>query len=143
MTVTASSDNTGLINPTVNYTNPNTTGTITFTPTPGLTGIADITVTVKDNGGTANSGQDTTTATFTVNITANKAPTITVTNTYSTQGSTSPVTIPLTGITDGESGSNETQSQNLTVTAFSSTNATAVATVSGGHITAITLTAPV
>ena len=138
VTITASSDNTALINPTVTYTNPNTTGTITYTPTPGLVGTANITVTVKDNGGTANNGQDTTTTTFTVTVTPNHAPTLAVTGTYSSPVSGPQVTIPLTSITDGDNGT-----QALTVTAFSSTNATAVATVSGGHLTAITLTAPV
>ena len=39
LTVTAVSSKTGLIpNPTVNYTSPNTTGTLTFTPVPPPTG---------------------------------------------------------------------------------------------------------
>src|SRR5262249_56419093 len=62
LTVTASSSNTGLIpNPTVNYTSPNTNGTLTFTPAVNRNGIATVTVTVND-GGTSN---NTVTRTFT------------------------------------------------------------------------------
>ncbi len=46
-------------NPAVTYTSPNTTGTLTYTPVPGNTGTATITVTVMDNGGTANGGVNT------------------------------------------------------------------------------------
>ncbi|HEV3025396.1 MAG TPA: DUF4214 domain-containing protein [Pirellulales bacterium] len=71
ITITAASDNTALIpNPTVNYTSPNATGTLTYTPIAGATGTAHITVTVKNSGGTANGGSDTTTRTFTVSVTA-------------------------------------------------------------------------
>ena len=43
------------------------TGTLTFTPLAGFGGIATITVTLKDNGGTANGGDDTSDAqTFTI-----------------------------------------------------------------------------
>jgi hypothetical protein len=49
LTVTAASSNTGLIpNPTVNYTSPNTTGTLTITPVHNANGTAVITVTVND-----------------------------------------------------------------------------------------------
>ena len=54
LTVTASSSNTGLIpTPTVNYTSPNTTGSITFTPVASAYGSATVTVTVN-NGGASN-----------------------------------------------------------------------------------------
>ena len=49
--VTASSSNTALIlNPTVNYTSPNTTGKLSFNPRSSATGTATITVTVNDGG---------------------------------------------------------------------------------------------
>lgn len=49
LTVTAVSSDTNLIpNPTVNYTSPNTTGTLTFTPMHNANGTAIITVTVND-----------------------------------------------------------------------------------------------
>jgi large repetitive protein len=67
LVVTATSNNTGLIpNPTVTYTSPNTTGSISFTPVANASGTADITVTVNDNGG----GTQTISRTFTVNVTA-------------------------------------------------------------------------
>ena len=55
LTVTASSSNTGLIpTPTVTYTSPNTTGSITFTPATNAYGSATITVTVNDGGASNN-----------------------------------------------------------------------------------------
>ncbi|HEV3342883.1 MAG TPA: DUF4214 domain-containing protein, partial [Pirellulales bacterium] len=74
ITITAASDNTALIpNPTVNYTSPNATGTLTYTPLAGAQGTAHVTVTVKNSGGTANGGSDTTVRTFAVQV--NAAPT--------------------------------------------------------------------
>jgi hypothetical protein len=76
LTVTATSSNTGLIpNPTVTYTSAGTTGSLSYTPVANANGTAIITVTVTDDGGTANSGVATTTRTFTVAVTAvNDAP---------------------------------------------------------------------
>ena len=69
LTVTATSSNPGLIpNPTVNYTSPNATGTLTFTPAANAFGTATVTVVVHDNGGTANGGVDSVTNTFTVTV---------------------------------------------------------------------------
>ncbi|WP_254508784.1 cadherin domain-containing protein [Anatilimnocola floriformis] len=69
LTVTATSSNPALIaNPTVTYTSPNATGTLNFTPVAGQSGTAVITVTVTDDGGTANGGVNTVTRTFTVTV---------------------------------------------------------------------------
>jgi hypothetical protein len=78
LTVTATSDNPGLIpNPTVTYTSSNTTGSLAYTPIANQSGTAVITVTVMDNGGTANGGANFATRTFTVNVTpVNDAPTL-------------------------------------------------------------------
>jgi len=66
LTITASSDNVGLIpNPvTVNYTEGQTTGTVTYTPVANAHGTATITVTVQDSGGAP--GDDTITRQFMV-----------------------------------------------------------------------------
>ena len=68
--VTATSDKTGLIpNPTVTYTSPNATGSISYTPVADRAGKAHITVTVTDAGsdGTfGNSDDNTFSRTFTV-----------------------------------------------------------------------------
>ncbi|MGD0745805.1 MAG: Ig-like domain-containing protein, partial [Verrucomicrobiota bacterium] len=65
LTVTATSANASLIpNPTVNYASANTTGSLTFTPAPNLTGSALITVTVNDGGASNNI----VTQFFTVNV---------------------------------------------------------------------------
>ena len=69
LTVTASSNNTSLINnPTVTYTSPNSTGTLTFTPTANSFGTATITLTVTDDGGTQNGGVDSASVQFTVTV---------------------------------------------------------------------------
>ena len=76
VSVMATSGNTSLIpNPTVTYVNPNSIGSLSYTPVPGATGTAVITVTVSDDGGTANGGINTFTTTFTVTINPNQAPT--------------------------------------------------------------------
>jgi hypothetical protein len=55
LTVTATSSNPALIpNPTVTYTSPNTTGSLTFTPASSGSGSATITVTVNDGGASNN-----------------------------------------------------------------------------------------
>jgi hypothetical protein len=79
LTITATSNNPSLIpNPTIAYINPNSTGTLSFTPAANQSGTATITVTVTDNGGTANGGDNVTTRTFSINVTpVNDAPTLT------------------------------------------------------------------
>src|SRR5262249_10479482 len=60
LTITATSSNPGLIpDPLVSYTSPNATGSLSFTPLANANGTAVITVTVKDNGGTALADVDT------------------------------------------------------------------------------------
>ncbi|MCM2373704.1 Ig-like domain-containing protein, partial [Aporhodopirellula aestuarii] len=46
----------------------NAAGTLTFTPNPNKSGSVPVTVTLKDSGGRANGGVDTTTKTFLVNV---------------------------------------------------------------------------
>src|SRR5205807_6179021 len=55
------------------------TGTLTYTPAANANGSATITINLKDNGGTANGGVDTSTAqTFTITVNAvNDAPSFT------------------------------------------------------------------
>ncbi len=69
LTVTATSSQPGLIpNPTVNYTSPNATGSLSYTPVASANGTAVISVTVTDNGGTANGGVNAVTRTFSVTV---------------------------------------------------------------------------
>jgi hypothetical protein len=114
LVVTASSSNTGLIpTPTVNYTSPNATGTLTFTPVANANGPATITVTVNDGGAINN----TVTRTFTVTVTAvNDAPTLDPVANVTVNEDAGAQTVNLTGI--GSGAANE--SQTLTVTASSS-----------------------
>ncbi|MFN2622993.1 MAG: beta strand repeat-containing protein, partial [Chthoniobacterales bacterium] len=65
--VSAVSDNTGLIpNPTTSYTDPSTTGSLSYTPVAGQSGTAHITVTVQDSGDTSNNGVNSVQRMFTV-----------------------------------------------------------------------------
>ncbi|MCC5932249.1 MAG: tandem-95 repeat protein [Cyclobacteriaceae bacterium] len=114
ITITASSNNTGLIpNPTVNYTSPNTTGTLSFTPVPGQAGSAIITVTVSDGFAADNLSR-----TFTVTVTPNAPPTIDKPADILLRMNDPQQSVNLTGITDG--GENN---QTLTVTATSNNSA--------------------
>ncbi|MGA2787467.1 MAG: Ig-like domain-containing protein [Verrucomicrobiota bacterium] len=114
LTVTAVSSNTGLIpNPTVNYTNSNTTGNLTFTPATNGNGTATITVTVKD-GGTSN---NVVTQTFTVTVNAvNQTPTLNSISNLTINENAGLQTVNLSGISSGAANENQT----LTVTAVSS-----------------------
>ena len=69
ISVSATSSNTGLIpNPSVSYSSPNSTGSITFKPVANKSGSAQVTVNVTDNGGTANGGDNSISRTFTVTV---------------------------------------------------------------------------
>ena len=66
--------------PVVSYTNPSSTGTVTFTPASGQSGTAVITVTVTDSGGTANGGMNSVSQSFIVAVApSNLAPVVTTT----------------------------------------------------------------
>ena len=141
LTVTAVSNNPGLIpNPSVTYNNPDTTGYITFTPATNVSGVATITVTVMDNGGTLNGGVNTVSQAFTVNVTqVNQAPTLDPLKNPPALAlnTTSQQTVALTGISAGPGDSGQT----LTVSATSDNtslildpiiNATATAVLGSG-----------
>ncbi len=121
LTVTASSNNTSLIaTPTITYTSPNSTGTLTFTPAANSFGTATITVTVMDNGGTANGGVDTTSVQFTVTV--NQVvipPTINTPSNVTIDENAGQQTVDLTGITSGGAG-------DVTLTVTASSNNTAL-----------------
>lgn len=69
LTVSATSGNNTLVpNPVVAYTSPGETGVLRFTPTSESSGSAKITVTVKDNGGTARGGVDIFQQSFTITV---------------------------------------------------------------------------
>src|SRR5207244_1772488 len=78
LTVTATSNNAGLIpDPTVSYTSPNTTGSLSYTPIADQIGTATITVTARDAGlnGIAGDGDDGTfSRTFDVTVTEPNVP---------------------------------------------------------------------
>ena len=114
LTVTAISSNTALIpNPTVSYTSPNTTGSLTFTPVTNGNGSATITVTVNDGGATNN----TVSQTFTVTVdSVNNQPTLNTIANVTVNENSGAKTVSFNGVTSG--ATNEVQT--LTVTATSS-----------------------
>jgi hypothetical protein len=79
LSITAVSSNPTLIpNPTISYTIPNTSGNLSFTPVGNGNGSATITITMRDSGGTASSGVDMLTRSFSVTVSAvNDAPSFT------------------------------------------------------------------
>ncbi|HEY2415962.1 MAG TPA: Ig-like domain-containing protein [Pirellulaceae bacterium] len=104
ITITATSDNPALIpNPNVSYTSPFIAGSLSYTPAADRFGTANITVTVKDNGGTANNGIDTITRTFAVVVSqVNDPPTIdAITNPTPVGQDSGQQTVQLTGISAG------------------------------------------
>ena len=114
LAVTATSSNPGLVqNLSVNYSSPNTTGSLTFSPAAGVSGSATITVTVND-GQAAN---NTVVRTFSVNVNvANTHPTIGTIGNVTLSEDAGAQTVNLSGITSGSANENQT----LTVTATSS-----------------------
>ena len=77
-------------------------GTLRYTPSPDANGIATITVTAQDDGGTANGGTDSTAAVFTITIDAiNDAPSIAATGPQSAKEDDGPQAAALTSFTAG------------------------------------------
>ena len=114
LTVTATSSNPSLIpNPTVNYTSPNATGSLTFAPVAYGFGSSTITVTVND--GAASNNIVSRTFTVTVNS-VNQAPTLNVLANVGINENAGTQTVNLSGISSGAANENQT----LTVTATSS-----------------------
>jgi hypothetical protein len=114
ITVNALSSNPALIpNPTVNYTSPNTTGSLSFAPTANSYGSVTITVLV-DNGAASN---NTVLRSFTVNVTpVNNPPTLNPIADLTMSQNSGPQTISLSGISSGAAN----ESQTLAVSATSS-----------------------
>jgi hypothetical protein len=113
LSLTALSGNSSIIpDPTVTYTSPNSTATLTFTPVSGAYGSASITVMVDDGGVVSN----TIIRSFTVNVLpVNDPPTLAPLSNLSLDENAEAQVVNLSGIT---AGTGETQS--LTVTAASS-----------------------
>jgi hypothetical protein len=117
LTITATSGNTSVIpHPTVNYTSPNATGTLSFTPVTDANGSATITVTVNDGQAQSN----TVTRTFNVTVNGvNNPPTLNALSDVVINEDAGLTIVNLTGI--GSGAANE--SQTLTVTATSDNTA--------------------
>lgn len=116
LVVTAVSDNPSVVsNPGVTYTSPNSTAVLSVEPLADSFGVANITVTVNDGGG----GTETVESTFQVTIDpVNDVPVFDALSDVEpiTEGDTSEVTVPLTGINSGAAN----ESQTLVVSVISS-----------------------
>ncbi len=94
ITVMASSSNKGLVgDPVVDYTSPNSFGTLRVRAVRGQSGSATVTVTVRDQGGLS------TQQTFKVTV---AAPGFTVPTDLTVAEDSAPVTVTIRGITDGD-----------------------------------------
>jgi hypothetical protein len=114
LAITASSGNKALVaNPTVNYTSPNATGSLTFTPVANQYGTAVITVTA--NNGQAQSNVVIQTFLVTI-VPPDESPTLDPINDLTLDFSSAGQAVTLTGIDPGTGGS----IQKLTITAKSS-----------------------
>jgi VCBS repeat-containing protein len=91
-------------NPSLFSTAPaiNSAGTLTFTPAANANGVANVTVTLKDSGGTANGGNDTSAPqTFTITVNpANDAP-VALSDPYSVK-SGDPLNVDAPGVLDND-----------------------------------------
>ncbi|HEX3553996.1 MAG TPA: Ig-like domain-containing protein [Thermoanaerobaculia bacterium] len=112
---------TGNTNPSLFSAGPavSPTGVLTFTPAPNANGTATITLVLKDNGGTANGGQDTSAPqTFVINVTSvNDQPSFTKGADQSVGDNAGPVTVNpwATGISAGPANeSGQTLTFNIT-----------------------------
>ena len=104
-TVTAVSGNPALVpNPTVNYTVPNTTGTLTFAPAQGVSGTATITVTI--NNGQPQSNIVSSSFTVTVKPVA-QPPTLDAIGNLTMVKNSATQIVNLSGITSGATNQNQ------------------------------------
>lgn len=94
-------------------------GNLTFTPAPNANGTATVSVTLKDSGGTANGGIDTTAAqTFQIIITAvNDAPVAGAAPSFSTFEGKS-VDVPVSGLNINDNADTQAPADTTTVTPF-------------------------
>ncbi len=135
LTVTATTSDPNIISaPTVTYSSPDATGSLSFSTVTDVFGEATITVTVSDDGGVANNGIDTFVQTFTVAVNGNFQPQINSLNPVVLPINAGEKMVSLSGISAGKSTQ---EIQNLSITASSSDQSI----VADGNI-AITYTSP-
>jgi gliding motility-associated-like protein len=116
ITITATSSNKALMpNPTINYIQGETQATLVYEPVAGQNGSTTITVTIKDDAGTANGGIDTYVVTFEISILGlNDRPTVNAVADTSLLEDSDNLIILLTGISDGDT--EEVQKMSISAT---------------------------
>ncbi|MGK0197777.1 MAG: hypothetical protein ACI91J_001045, partial [Yoonia sp.] len=106
-------------------------GTLTFTPAPNASGSATVTVVVQDNGGTANGGQDKSTSTFALTVTAVNDPPVADADSYSVnQGD--PLVVAAAGVLIGDT---DEENDPLTTVQISGTTQGPIALAANGGFT--------
>ena len=116
-----SSDSTIIPTPTLNYTSPNSTGSLTFTPVAGALGTATVTVTV--NNGASNFSRVFTVTVVPASAVVPQPPTLNPIANLTAYQNTGVQTVNLTGISAGTSGN-----PTVNVYAVSSDNGTIIST---------------
>ena len=134
---TVTNDNNALfsVQPIIN----NITGTLTYTPAANASGLATVTVILKDNGGTANGGVNTAPAqTFTITVNAVNDPPIANADTYSVNEDGTVTLTPLANDIDPDNTPTISSINGVTLTGAAQSIAVTNGTVNinaGGTIT--------
>lgn len=133
LTIDAVTDNPALITSlTVNHAAPNTTGTLTYAIAPNASGIAKITLTVNDHGGTPfNNGDLTKVISFNITVLpVNDAPVFDALEDLTVSANEVEHSITITGINDGDSD----QTQALYILASATNQATYFKTLTVSYV---------
>jgi hypothetical protein len=108
VTISAVSSATNIIStPTLNYTNPASSGTLTFAPVSGATGMATITVTVNNGAASNNLVSQAFTVTVLPAPVVSQPPTLNAITNLVLYESCKPQTVILTGISAGSTNQNQ------------------------------------
>ncbi|NTV61943.1 MAG: tandem-95 repeat protein [Oscillochloris sp.] len=120
ITTTNSNNALFLVQPSVSVS----TGVLTFTPATNISGSATVTVTLKDDGGTLYSGDDTTVYTFTITISGvNDAPSLTPGSNVTVAEDSSAYSNTWFNTSSLSTGSSDEIGQTLAITTTNSKNA--------------------
>ena len=134
--VTATSNNLTLIpNPSVSYSSPDATGSLSFTPVEGATGTATISVLVSDDGSNVAPNVNAVVRSFNVTVTASTVPGLSVGTVSGTYGGGMTLQATLTADGSAMAGRSVSFSLHDTPVGSATTDASGVATLSASLAT--------